>query len=56
MLQLEVEFETLADLETFWGSIPSDLHKAWSGKIAEKIVDGSPKWEVFRYIDNTTYV
>eukprot|EP00890_Picochlorum_soloecismus_P005463 jgi/Picsp_1/5918/NSC_03275-R1_hypothetical protein COCSUDRAFT_53450 [Coccomyxa subellipsoidea C-169] len=50
-LELEVEFETLTDLETFWGSIPSDLHKAWSGKMADKIVNGSPKWEVFRTIE-----
>ena len=29
-LQLEVEFENLADLESFWARIPPQDHKAWS--------------------------
>jgi hypothetical protein len=29
-LQLEVEFDTLAELEEFWASIPQQDHKAWS--------------------------
>lgn len=30
LVQLEVEFETLALLEQFWAAIPSEKHKAWS--------------------------
>ena len=28
--QLEVEFESLAELEQFWAAIPPELHRAWS--------------------------
>lgn len=27
---MEVDFDTLAELETFWASIPQQEHKAWS--------------------------
>lgn len=29
-MQLEVELDNLAELEAFWGQIPSQAHKAWS--------------------------
>ena len=29
-MQLEVEFNTLAELELFWAAIPPQDHKAWS--------------------------
>ena len=29
-MQLEVEFETLAEVEGFWAAIPPAEHKAWS--------------------------
>jgi hypothetical protein len=32
-LQLEVEFETLAELEQFWAAIPPKLHKPWSQRM-----------------------
>ena len=31
--QMEVDFETLTDLEGFWGSIPPEAHKAWSQRM-----------------------
>lgn len=50
-MQLEVSFETLAELEQFWGSIPPEPHKAWSQDLQAMIVHGSPTWEVFRTVD-----
>lgn len=50
-LQLEVEFDTLADLERFWSSIPQGSHQKWSQSIQPLIVDGSPAWEIFRTIE-----
>ncbi len=29
-MQLEVEFESLAELEQFWAAVPPDAHRAWS--------------------------
>ena len=50
-LELQVEFGSLEELERFWGTIPVDGHTAWSGKVAKVMIDGSPKWEVYRTID-----
>lgn len=41
-------FERLAELETFWGSIPPDAHKAWAQRMRHHMIDGSPVWHVFR--------
>ena len=41
-------FERLAELETFWGSIPAPAHKAWAQRMQHYILDGSPSWQVFR--------
>jgi hypothetical protein len=57
-LELEVSFDSLADLEVFWGSIPTPAHKAWGERLRRLVVDGSPRWEVFRTVpilaDSTT--
>ena len=29
-MQLEIELDSLAQLESFWGQIPPRAHKAWS--------------------------
>ena len=50
-LELQVEFGSLEELERFWGTIPVDGHTAWSSKVAKVMIDGSPKWEVYRTID-----
>lgn len=32
-MELELEFNTLSDLEEFWGTIPAQAHKAWSERL-----------------------
>lgn len=49
-LELEVEFQTLAELEAFWGSIPAEQHKAWSQRMQHYILDGSPAWHIYRSV------
>ena len=50
-LELEVTFDTLAELEEFWASIPPDQHKIWSQKMQSKIVHGSPQWQIYRTVE-----
>jgi hypothetical protein len=50
-LELEVEFETLSELETFWSSIPPTKHRAWGQKLQTIVIDGSPEWQVYRTVD-----
>lgn len=40
--QLEVAFDSMAELEAFWGAIPPERHRAWSQRAQHLIVDGSP--------------
>jgi len=47
-LELEVEFETLAHVEDFWAAIPPAEHRAWSQRAQNFIIDGSPRWELYR--------
>lgn len=47
-VQLEVEFDSLSDVEEFWASLPSSEHQAWSQRARHFIVDGTPKWEIYR--------
>ena len=35
--QLEVEFESLAELEQFWAAIPPELHRAWSQRAQARL-------------------
>ncbi|KAK9905779.1 hypothetical protein WJX75_006109 [Coccomyxa subellipsoidea] len=49
-LVMEVDFDTLAELEAFWSSIPQQDHKAWSERARNLIIDGSPQWEVYRTV------
>ncbi|CAL5220910.1 g3005 [Coccomyxa viridis] len=49
-LELEVDFSTLAELEQFWASIPPQDHKAWSQRAQHLIIDGSPKWDIYRTV------
>ena len=50
LLQLEVAFDDMAELELFWGNIPPAQHRAWSQRAQHVIVDGSPTWHVFRSV------
>ncbi|KAL4422820.1 hypothetical protein ABPG75_009017 [Micractinium tetrahymenae] len=47
-LELEVSFDSLADLEAFWAAIPPAQHKAWGQRMQQYIVHGSPQWHVYR--------
>eukprot|EP01025_Chloroclados_australasicus_P044086 TRINITY_DN474_c2_g1_i4.p1 TRINITY_DN474_c2_g1~~TRINITY_DN474_c2_g1_i4.p1 ORF type:complete len:231 (+),score=23.25 TRINITY_DN474_c2_g1_i4:30-722(+) len=47
-IELEVAFESIAQLEEFWGKISPTLHKAWSQQAQQFIIDGSPQWQVYR--------
>lgn len=47
-LELEVGFETLAELEDFWTNIPPAQHRAWGQRMQEYIVHGTPQWQVYR--------
>ncbi|KAI7838971.1 hypothetical protein COHA_007257 [Chlorella ohadii] len=47
-LELEVRFDSLADLEGFWSAIPQQQHKAWGQRMQQYIVHGSPQWHVYR--------
>ncbi|CAK0783226.1 hypothetical protein CVIRNUC_006425 [Coccomyxa viridis] len=49
-IELEVEFDTLAELEHFWAAIPPQDHKAWSQRAQHLIIDGSPKWDIYRTV------
>ena len=40
-LQLEVVFDSMAELEAFWAAIPPDRHRAWSQRAQHLIVDGA---------------
>ncbi len=50
-LELEVEFESLDELERFWGSIDPQKHMAWGQKVKVVMIDGTPLWEVYRGVD-----
>lgn len=49
-LELEVCMESLADLESFWQQIPQQEHKAWSQRAQHFLIDGSPKWDIYRTV------
>ncbi|KAL0039602.1 hypothetical protein WJX77_003110 [Trebouxia sp. C0004] len=49
-LEAEVELGNLAELEAFWGQVPSQAHKAWSQRAQHYLIDGSPQWEVYRNV------
>ncbi|GAB4820066.1 hypothetical protein N2152v2_007112 [Parachlorella kessleri] len=49
-LELEIEFETFAELEDFWAGIPPQQHQAWSQRMQGFIVHGSPTWEIYRTV------
>ncbi|EIE23756.1 hypothetical protein COCSUDRAFT_53450 [Coccomyxa subellipsoidea C-169] len=53
-LVMEVDFDTLAELEAFWSSIPQQDHKAWSERARNLIINGSPQWEVYRSVPVST--
>eukprot|EP01026_Neomeris_dumetosa_P063745 TRINITY_DN6053_c0_g1_i4.p1 TRINITY_DN6053_c0_g1~~TRINITY_DN6053_c0_g1_i4.p1 ORF type:complete len:258 (+),score=26.15 TRINITY_DN6053_c0_g1_i4:69-776(+) len=47
-IEMEVSFDSLAELEQFWQNISASMHKAWCEKAQSFIVDASPQWHVYR--------
>ena len=47
-MQVEVEFDDLARVEAFWAALPAAEHQAWSQRARNFIIDGTPRWEVYR--------
>lgn len=43
MLQLEVAFDGMVELDAFWSAIPPERHRAWSQRAQHVIIDGSPQ-------------
>jgi hypothetical protein len=52
---LEHDFATLADLEASWDELHrhGEKFKGLIGQMKNVIVDGSPRWEVYRVIDES---
>jgi hypothetical protein len=48
LAQLEVTFDSLAMWEQFLSHIPAQEHRAWSQRAQHVIIDGSPRWEIYR--------
>jgi hypothetical protein len=42
-VQLEVAFDSIAELDSFWSAIPPERHRAWSQRAQHVIIDGSPQ-------------
>jgi len=53
-IELEVELESLAELESFWGSVPSKYHREWANRMQDRIVDGTPQWTVHHVVQLTS--
>ena len=51
VIELEVQLEDLADLNSSWAKLGAiDAHAAWSKEIEPYVVSGSTKWEIFRVV------
>jgi hypothetical protein len=50
-LELEIAFDSMSDWEAFLARVPAAAHRAWSQRVQGMVVDGSPKWEVFRVVE-----
>lgn len=50
---LQHEFDTLADLEASWDALHAQGEKfnAMVGQLKNVVIDGSPRWEIYRVID-----
>jgi hypothetical protein len=49
-LELELPFESLAELEEFFTKLPTEQHAAWGARLAAVVCDGSPVWHVMRVV------
>jgi len=52
-VQFEVMVTNLAELHESWDRLGSVLeHKKWSRELEPHVMSGTPRWEVFRIIDD----
>lgn len=49
-VELEVTLGSVSDWEAMLAAIPGKEHRAWSERAMPRIVDGSPRWELYRAI------
>ena len=49
-LELELRFDSLSALETFFEQLPGPAHAAWGARLAPVVCDGSPTWRVLRTV------
>ncbi len=50
-IELEVQIEDLADLDSSWAKLGTiDAHAAWGKEVEPYIVSGSTKWEIYRLV------
>ncbi len=47
-VEMEISFDSLAELDAFFAALPAEQHAAWSARLAATVVDGSPHWTVLR--------
>eukprot|EP01083_Nonionella_stella_P011406 32430_1 len=45
--EMRVEFDSLSDLDRFFGAIPGADHVAW-GKQHAELIEGNTQWEIYR--------
>jgi hypothetical protein len=52
---IEHEFASLADLEASWESLhkSAEMFKTMVGKMKPLIISGTPKWEIYRVVDES---
>lgn len=53
-IELEIEFENLAEIESFWNSIPAEFQREWTEEMKPFIVDGSTQWTIHHILPTTT--
>lgn len=46
--QLEVTVDSMGAWEGLLAAIPPKEHRAWSERVMPRIVDGSPRWDLYR--------
>ena len=49
--ELELAFDSLSELESFWASLPPKEHSEWQLRFAACVVDASPSWTVLRVME-----
>eukprot|EP01024_Parvocaulis_polyphysoides_P033985 TRINITY_DN3009_c0_g3_i1.p1 TRINITY_DN3009_c0_g3~~TRINITY_DN3009_c0_g3_i1.p1 ORF type:complete len:244 (-),score=13.87 TRINITY_DN3009_c0_g3_i1:184-915(-) len=50
-IELETSFQSIYEIEAFWGKINPVEHKNWCQNATSFVVDGSPQWLIYRQTD-----